>query len=124
MTKVHELKQKSSVERVYLSYDFGQFGSRTFASHGHFYNSSDLLIKFQEDLYEGRLNHSAYEHSFMTLKYQNPGYIALVQMTLSSKAKCLLKIGWGSSIEFVTVLFQNNHTQPFCMICAPHNVCK
>ena len=124
VTKVHELKQKSSVERVYLSYDFGQFGSRTFESHGNFYNSSDLLIKFQEDLYEGRLNHSAYEHSFMTLKYQNPGYIALIQMTLSSKGKCLLKIGWGSSIEFVTFLFQNSHSQPFCMKCAPHNVCK
>ena len=116
MTKVHELKQKSSVERVYLSYDFGQFGSGTFESHGNFYNSSDLLIKFQEDLYEGRLNHSAYEHSFMTLKYQNPGYIAMVQMILASKGKCLLKIGWGFCIDFVTTLFKTNHQMPYCIL--------
>ena len=122
MTTLNALKENNSVERVYLAYDFGKFGSRTFEIN-KFYNSSDLLIKFQEDLYEGRLNHSAYEQSFMTLKYQNRGYIAMVQMILSSKGKCLLKIGWGFCIDFVTTLFKTNHQKPYCIECAPRKIC-
>ena len=122
MTALNTLKEKNSVERVYLAYDFGKFGSRTFEIN-KFYSSSDLLIKFQEDLYEGRLNHSAYEHSFMTLKYQNRGYIAMVQMILASKGKCLLKMGWGFCIDFVTTLFKTNHQKPYCIQCAPTKIC-
>lgn len=122
MTKLHSLKERNSVEKVHLAYDFGKYGSRTFEQH-KFYNSSDLLIKFQEDLYEGRLNHSAYEQSYMTLKYQNRGYLAMVQMILSSKGKCLLKMGWGYCIDFVKTVFQRNHNKPYCIECAPSKIC-
>ena len=123
MVKISGLKKKGSVKTVYLTYDYGQFGSRTFEL-GKFYNSSDLLIKFQEDLYEGRMSPSEYEQSFMTFRYRNPGYIAMVQMTISSRGRCLLRLGWGYSIHFGVAVFKANHARPFCYDCVPYNICK
>ena len=111
--KVDSLKEKGHVDRVYLSYDYGKFGSRTFLEKD-FYNSSDLLVKFQQDLYDGSLSYNDYENSFMTLKWQNAGYIAMTQMTIASKGKCLLKIGTGHCIEFVASLFEAFHDSSSC----------
>ena len=123
MIRIGELKKRTSVKRVYLTYDFGQFGSRTFLLK-NFYNSSDMLVKFQQDVYEGRMSPSEYEQSFMTFRHRNPGYVAMVQMTISSRGKCLLRVGWGHCINFVTSLFRSNHVQPFCLACAPHSICN
>ena len=113
MIKVDTLKEKGHIDRVSLSYDYGKLGSRTFLEKD-FYNSSDLLVKFQEDLYDGRMSYDDYENSFMTLKWQNAGYIAMVQMTISSKGKCLLQIGPGHCIEFVASLFKEFHPSSSC----------
>ena len=123
MQKLRDLKKKSSVTKVYLAYDFGQFGSSTF-KHSKFYNSSDLLTKFLYDVYDGKVTYSEYEQSFMALGFGNPGYIATVQMAISSRGKCLLRIGFGGSIDFVTTIFRSNHQSPFCIVCVPARVCK
>ena len=112
MMEVDKIKEKVHIERVYLSYDYGKFGSRTFAQK-LFYNSSDLLIKFQQDLYSRQVSHFDYENSFKTLKWQYPGYIAIVQMTLASKGKCLYQVGPGHCTEFVASLFKAFH-KSFC----------
>ena len=113
MLKVDSLKEMGHVDRVYLSYDYGKFGSRTFKNK-YFYNASEVLVKFQQDLYDGSMSYDDYENSFMTLKWQNPGYIAMVQMTISSKGKCLLQIGPGHCIEFVASLFKAFHPSSSC----------
>ena len=123
MKIIDRLKKRASLDTVYLTYDYGQFGSRTFKLHT-FYNCSDLLIKFQHDVYKGRMSLNEYEQSFMTFKHRNPGYVAMVQMAISSRGKCLLRVGWGHCIEFVASLFKSNHVEPFCFECAPHNVCR
>ena len=123
LVKVESLKKRVGIDNVYLAYDFGLLGSFTFKKQ-NFYNSSDVLVKFQEELYCGRLSYSEYEMSFMTFKSQNPGYVAMVQMTLSSRGKCLLHVGSGRSIEFVKSLFRIYHSgHILCLECAPHSVC-
>ena len=109
MTKVIELREREHVEKVSLSYDYGKFGSWTFR-HEKFYDSNDLLVKFQQDLYNNEMTHDEYEESFMILKQQHPAYIAMIQMTIAAKGKCLLQIGWGHCIDFTSYLFKSFHS--------------
>ena len=59
-----------------------------------------------------------YEQSFMTLKYQHPAYVAMVQMVLVSRGKCLLRIGTtGKSSAYVISLFKKFHEEPYSVRC-------
>ena len=107
-------KQQKQIEKVYLSYDFGKFGSITFRKK-KFYGLHDLLINFQQDLYNNETTHDEYENSFKIFKQQNPAHIAMVQLTVAAKGKCLLQIGSGNCIKFTSYLFQSFHT--------PENLC-
>ena len=124
LAKVKSLKQRTGVDNVYLAYDYGLFGSATFKQR-MFYNSSKELVKFQEDLYDGKISHIEYKKSLLNFKFQNPGYIAMVQMTLSSRGRCLLLVGWGHCIDYVKSLFTASHDGPhLCIECAPHSLCS
>ena len=103
-------KQQKQIEKVYLSYDFGKFGSITFRKK-KFYKLHDLLINFQQDLYNNETTHDEYENSFKIFKQQNPAHIAMVQMTIAAKGKCLLQIGSGHCIKFTSYLFKSFHSQ-------------
>ena len=62
--------------------------------------------------------------SYRIVSFQNPGYVAMVQMTLSSRGKCLLQVGWGHCIEFVKSHFRTyHHGSHLCFDCAPRSVC-
>ena len=102
-------KEQKQINKVYLSYDFGRFGSLSFRRK-NFYDSSDLLVKFQQDLYNNEMTHDEYEESFMIFKLQHPSYIAMVQMTIAANGKCLLQIGWGHCIDFTSYLFKYFHS--------------
>ena len=124
MPRIVKLKRESAVSNTYLAYDYGKFGSKTFR-HKLYYTADDLLIKFQEDVYDGKLPHSKYQKLLSTFKFQNPGYVAMVQMTLSSKAKCLFLIGWGSCINFVISLFKTFHQESeLCVGCLSEKFCS
>ena len=101
-------KEQKQINKVYLSYDYGRFGSSSFR-YKNFYDSSDLLVKFQQDLYNNEMIHDEYEKSFMIFKLQHPAYIAMVQMTIAAKGKCLLQIGKGHCIDFTSYLFISFH---------------
>ena len=123
MKKIRILKDKHSKSSVYLQYDYGKFGSESF-KHDSYFNASDLLAGFQHDVYEGKMSHDEYEQSFMTFSSRNPGYIAMVQMAVSSMGQCLLVIGSGHCPRFVVGLFKTSHSAPLCIDCAPANVCR
>ena len=108
LTKILNFKNKCGLNSLYLAYDYGLYGSRTFEQE-LYYNSSDLLERFQEDLYDGKLPHAQYKELLKSFKFVNPGYIAMVQMTLSSKGKCIYLVGSGFCINFVSSLFKSFH---------------
>ena len=121
---IANLKKKSHVNNAYLSYDYGKYGSYTFERH-QYYTAGDILRKFQEDIYDGKLPYPEYERLLTTFKFQNPGYVAMVQMTLSANAKCLFLIGWGSCIRFVISLYKSFHKQAELRItCLSKKVCS
>ena len=123
MKKIRILKDKHSKSSVYLQYDYGKLGSDTF-KYSSYFNASDLLAGFQHDVYEGRMSHDEYEQSFMTFSSRNPGYIAMVQMAVSSMGQCLLVIGSGHCTRFVVGLFKTIHSAPLCIDCAPADFCR
>ena len=121
---IANLKRESGVNNSYLSYDYGKFGSRTFEQH-QYYTADDILKKFQEDIYDGKVPYSEYKRLLTTFKFQNPGYVAMVQMTLSANAKCLFLIGWGSCIDFVISLYKSFHENvEICAGCLSKNLCS
>ena len=121
---IYELREKYSLNTTYLSFDFGCWGSDTFKG-AKYYGSSELLTKFQKVVYRGRMSLREYEQSFTTLKYQHPAYVAMVQMVLVSRGKCLLRIGTiGKSSAYVVSLFKKFHEEPYCVRCLPQEECQ
>ena len=110
------------MEKVYLAYDYGQFGSGSFQRH-KYYNSEDMLIKFQSDLYKGTVSFAEYEESYRTLSSTNPAYVAVVQIALSSMGKCLIQIGSGHVTNLIQELFMRTHQSPYCNKCIPTESC-
>ena len=118
LAKIDGLKKRAGVDKVYLAYDYGLFDSRTFEQQ-MYYNSSDLLVKFQEDMYDGGVSYSEYKKSLMSVKFQNPGYVAMVQMTLSSRGKCLLVAGDLASILSNLCLRYSLRRSTLFRVCTP-----
>ena len=56
MISVAKNKVAKQIATVHLSYDYGNFGSGTF-KRNKYYNSSDLLVKFQQDLYNNEMTY-------------------------------------------------------------------
>lgn len=112
--KVEDIKKYESIKRVYLAYDYGKLGSYSFQKQ-KFYNSSDLLVKFQEDLYDGRMSYREYNRSQMEFKFHHKGYVAVVQMAIAAKGKCMITLGWGHCVRFVRHLYMMYHQPPFCL---------
>ena len=123
LSDVRELQRKHSVKKVYLTYDYGKFGSRSFKDR-HYYNLEDMLIKFQTDLYNGTVSFAEYEESLRALSYTHPAYVALVQMAVSSMGKCLVQIGWGHVISLTKELFMRTHQNPYCIKCLSAGGCQ
>ena len=122
LSEVRELQRKHSVKNVYLTYDYGRFGSGTFKDR-HYYYLEDTLKKFQTDLYNGTVSFAEYEESLRALSYTHPAYVALVQMAVSSMGKCLVQIGWGHVINLTKELFKRTHHYPHCIKCLSPDGC-
>ena len=122
VSDVRELQKTHGVEKVHLAYDYGQFGSGSFKRH-KYYNSEDMLIKFQSDLYKGTVSFAEYEESYRTLSSTNPAYVAVVQIVVSSMGKCLIQIGSGHVTNLIQELFMRTHQSPYCNKCIATESC-
>ena len=123
LSDVRELQRNHSVKKVYLTYDYGMFGSGSFKDR-HYYNLEDTLKKFQTDLYNGTVSFAEYEESLRALSYTHPAYVALVQMAVSSMGNCLVQIGWGHVISLTKELFMRTHQHPYCIKCLSTGGCQ
>ena len=123
LSDVRELQRKHTVKKVYLTYDYGKFGSGSFKDR-HYYNLEGMLMKFQTDLYNGTVSFAEYEESLRALSYTHPAYVALVQMAVSSMGKCLVQIGWGHVISLTKELFMRTHQSPYCIKCLSTGGCQ
>ena len=120
---VRELQRNHSVKNVYLTYDYGQFGSGSFKDR-HYYYLENMLMNFQTDLYNGKISFAEYEESLKAFSYTHPAYVAQVQMAVASMGKCLVQIGWGHVINLIKELFMRTHQSPYCIKCISPGGCE
>ena len=100
----------SSLSRTFLAIDIGKYGSHSFRNTG---DSSDLdeeFRKFFRKLYGNELSISDWEGTFEDVSHTtDPGYIALLQKVIATKADCIIFVGGGSFQKHALKLYQSNH---------------
>ena len=93
-----------------VTLDVGKFGSASFRGTGskHLTEKSKLLLM---QLYDNTLTFEEWEESFTkaTGGVENSGYIAALQRTLASRAKCLVLVGGGNFQDLALKDYLRNH---------------
>ena len=109
--KVTKEKQMSGYPMVAM--DVGKFGSAVLAKTlGKDFN--DLTVKAKHllsSLYDDKLTYEDWEQSFTrtTTNVTHRGYIAALQRTLASRARCLILVGGGTFQDLAMKDYLRNH---------------
>lgn len=105
-----DMKQHTMINKTFLSIDIGRYGSNSFRNTG---DATDLKTEFKNfllRLYGGSLTAQDWENTFENVTGTNhAGYIALLQMTVFSRAKCMIMTGGGSFQTHAMNLYMSNH---------------
>ena len=108
----------SSLHRTFLAIDVGKFGSDGLQKKEH---GSNLYLEFRsffQELYGSeQLSIQAWERTFEDIsRTTDPGYVALLQKVIASKADCVIFVGGGSFQRHALKLYQLNHQkQNWCI---------
>ena len=101
------LKNTSGINTVFMSVDFGKFGSSTMKQYEN--KMTAKFTHFFRRLYGSSFTISQWEESFEeTARYKSESYIALVQSWVAVKAEHLIMSGGGSFQNHVVQLFMND----------------
>lgn len=105
-----QLKAESGIDTTFLSIDIGKYGSNSFRNTG---DKSDLLTEFRKffrRLYNNSLTVPTWERSFEEVSHStDAGYIALLQKTIVTHAKCVIFVGGGSFQKHALHLYKSLH---------------
>ena len=97
LAELSRFKQKCKVNQTFLSIDIGKYGAQKFR-----YSSQQAVLandfdKFVSAVYGQSLNTRAWEETFEKVSsYRDAGYIAQLQKTIVSRARCILFVGGGA----------------------------
>ena len=93
-----------------VTMDLGKFGSSSFRYGKHITDKSKSLLS---KLYNKKFTFEEWEESFTnaTGGVENGGYIAALQRTLASRAKCLILVGGGNFQDLALKDYLKNHPQ-------------
>ena len=105
-------RQKSG--RPMVTLDMGRFGSGVWSELAAKYDVDGLTEKLKQllnSLFNNELSFSEWEESFTraTGGVENSGYIAALQRTLASRAKCLILVGGGTFQDLALKDYLRNH---------------
>ena len=105
-------RQKSG--RPMVTLDMGKFGSGVWSRLAVKYDVDGLTEKSKQllnSLFNHELSFSKWEESFTraTGGVENSGYIAALQRTLASRAKCLILVGGGTFQDLALKDYLRNH---------------
>lgn len=97
INKWQSMKTATGINKTFLALDYGTYGSKGFLLH-RYMDRDSLEVKLQtllDTMEQGPL--SQWESGFRKISgKENPGYIASLQQTIASKARCLITVGGGS----------------------------
>lgn len=104
------MKKYSGLNATFVALDYGRYGSKGFYIHTVM-NQTQLKGKLQHMLWsleQGDLQEWEQRFGEVTSS-QNPGYVATLQKTIASKARCLITAGGGTFQSHAFVLHQKIH---------------
>lgn len=99
------MKKQSGLSATFVALDYGRYGSKGFYLHS-FMNQTQLKGKLEQmlqSLEQGSLQEWEQRFGKVTSS-QNPGYVASLQKTIASKARCLITAGGGIFQDHAFVL--------------------
>ena len=100
-------KSVTKMSQVFLSTDIGIYGSKSFRNKNYYGHLSDIE-EFVERVTHMRVND--WERTFESVAHsQDSGYIAMLQLVLVTKAKCVLFVGGGTFQRHALHLYQELH---------------
>ncbi len=106
------LRATSGIETVFLSTDIGEFGSNSFRNTGDSTNLEDEFVKFFRQLYGDTMSTSEWASTFRdTASTSDAGYIALLQKSVATHAKCIVFVGGGAFQKHALNLYKQQHPQ-------------
>jgi len=96
----------------------GRFGSKGYKRNPLMeFTVTQQVEKLIETLYGNSTTIQDWEETFLNIsRTSNPGYIALLQKTIGTRAKCLLLVGGGTFQQHVIRLYQQMHIGRLCYI--------
>ena len=105
-----QLKSDSGIDTTFLSIDIGKYGSNSFRNTGDRSDLSTEFRKFFTRLYNNSLTIPSWEHTFEDVSHgTDAGYIALLQKTIVTRAKCVIFVGGGSFQKHALNLYRTLH---------------
>jgi len=111
------LKQGIQAANTFLSMDVGRFGSKGYKKHHVVFTVTQVAETLIETLYGNSTTIQDWEETFLNIsRTSNPGYIALLQKTIATRAKCLLLVGGGTFQQHASRLYQQMHTSRRCYV--------
>ena len=106
---MEEVEQKTDLTSVFLSIDIGKYGSTSFALK-HYFNHLGDMEALVGKVYHGKMDIRAWEKTFETVAHTtDAGYIAMLQLMLVVKAKCIIFVGGGSFQRHAFNLYSELH---------------
>ena len=116
------LKNGNQLNVTFLAWDVGRFGSATFEKNKYVWKSYKITQNAQL-LFTAIYGHSTsveeWENTFVDVSGStNPGYIALLQMNIAVRARCIVLIGGGSFHRHALNMYKDLHpeTQTQCIV--------
>jgi Zn-dependent oligopeptidase len=107
-------KERQQSGRPMVTLDMGKFGSGVWSELTAKYDVAGLAEKSKQllnSLFNNELSYTEWEESFTraTGGVENSGYIAALQRTLASRAKCLVLVGGGTFQDLALKDYLRNH---------------
>lgn len=125
LIKLSEVKEETGIDRVFLGFDYGKYGSETFYHH-NFYGAGEALEQLQSTIHKD-LSYSEWEDTFrnVTVPVTGQGPVALLQVTLAARSRCVILVGYGNFLHYVKDQHMKYHQSTgtqFCFQCVPPHV--
>ena len=109
LSQLNQLRADTGIEKTFLSIDIGKYGSSSFAKQ-KYYNHLPDMIEFVRKVFSGRMAMTDIEHALEQVSRANDsGYIASLQQSIVTKAKCILFVGGGSFQRHTFHMYQALH---------------
>ena len=104
-----DMKTHAGINSTFLAIDIGKYGSLSFFRK-KYYNHLDDMKSFVSDIYGDGTTVSQWEKTFEDVAYSTiDGYIAMLQLVIVTRAKCVLFMGGGAFQRHALNVYKELH---------------